>query len=120
MSPRGFSVRLFLSCWLVYCLHLATDFTREHFLISSIVERHTFTMDPYSGMHDDLFTFTDGHTYHGANPGIARRTGQLSGTGLSCRQRPFRPMGWFGPESQLRPSNRLGEPCLTSAPRHDC
>ena len=71
MTPRGFSFRLFLTCWLIYCLHLATDFTREHFLVSAIVERHTFTLDPYSGMHDDLFTFTNGHTYHGANPGIA-------------------------------------------------
>jgi hypothetical protein len=71
MPARGLSLRLFLTCWLVYCLHLATDFSREHFLVVSIVDRHTFTLDPYEGMHSDIFHFQDGHAYHGANPGIS-------------------------------------------------
>ncbi len=71
MPRTGISVRLFLTCWVVYCLHFATDFMREHFLVAAIVERHSFTLDPYAGRHADLFQHSDGHTYHGANPGIS-------------------------------------------------
>lgn len=70
MPRTGIGLRIFLTCWMVYCLHYATDFMREHFLVASIVERHTFTLDPYAGRHADLFQF-NGHTYHGANPGIS-------------------------------------------------
>jgi hypothetical protein len=71
MPRTGIPFRIFLTCWMVYCLHYATDFMREHFLVASIVERHTFTLDPYAGRHADLFQHTNGHTYHGANPGIS-------------------------------------------------
>ncbi len=71
MVVRGWSVRIFLSLWLLYSVHWATDFVREHFLVVSIAERGTFTLDEYSGLHPDLFTHTNGHTYHGANPGIS-------------------------------------------------
>lgn len=70
MPRTGLSLRLFLTCWVVYCLHFATDFMREHFLVASIVERHSFTLDPYAGRHADLFEY-NGHTFHGANPGIS-------------------------------------------------
>lgn len=71
MPRTGITLRLFLTCWMVYCLHFATDFMREHFLVAAIVERHSFNLDPYAGRHADLFQHTDGHTYHGANPGIS-------------------------------------------------
>lgn len=68
---RGIPLRIFLSLWVVYCAHFATDFVREHFLVVSMVERGTFQLDPYLGMHPDIFQTPDGHAYHGANPGIS-------------------------------------------------
>ena len=68
---RGIPLRIFLSLWVVYCAHFATDFVREHFLVVSMVERGTFQLDPYAGMHPDIFQTPDGHSYHGANPGIS-------------------------------------------------
>jgi hypothetical protein len=67
----GVPMRLFLSLWVVYCAHFATDFVREHFLVVSIVDRQTFDLDPYLGLHPDIFEMPDGHSFHGANPGAS-------------------------------------------------
>ena len=71
IARRHTTLRLFLSLWLVFCLHWATDFVREHFLVVSIVDDHTFALDDFAGLHPDIFIHTDGHAYHGANPGIS-------------------------------------------------
>lgn len=68
-------IRLFLTCWVVFCLHFATDFVREHYLVVSMVEDATFDLEPYYGLHDDIFRNPD-HApspgvHHGANPGIS-------------------------------------------------
>jgi MFS family permease len=71
MTTRQISIRLFLTCWVVYGLHFATDFVREHYLVVSIAEQGTFRLDQYHGLHPDIFRLPDGHAYHGANPGIS-------------------------------------------------
>jgi hypothetical protein len=71
MSTRSTAVRVFVSLWIIFCVHWATDFVREHFLVLSIVERHTFALDGFEDLHPDIFVHTDGHSYHGANPGIS-------------------------------------------------
>jgi len=73
--PGSVRLRLFLSCWLVYVLHFATDFVREHYLVVSIVENHAYRLDPYYGLHVDIFqnppeARVQG-AHHGANPGIS-------------------------------------------------
>ncbi len=71
-SPR---LRLFLTCWLVYVLHFATDFSREHYLVLSIVEDHSYVLDKYFGMHVDIFQNPASApvqgAHHGANPGMS-------------------------------------------------
>jgi len=71
-SPR---LRLFLTCWIVYVLHFATDFAREHYLVVSIVEDRTYVLDKYYGMHADIFMNPPNATvqgaHHGANPGMS-------------------------------------------------
>ena len=69
------SVRLFLSCWLVYVLHFTTDFVREHYLVLSVVEEHSYALDKYYGLNVDIFlnppeAKVQG-AHHGANPGIS-------------------------------------------------
>lgn len=67
--------RLFLTCWVVFCLHFATDFVREHYLVVSIAEDATFDLGRYFGLHEDIFRNPDhapqGGVHHGANPGIS-------------------------------------------------
>ncbi len=67
--------RLFLTCWIVFCLHFATDFVREHYLVVSIAEDASFDLDRFYGLHYDIFknppSTPHGGTHHGANPGIS-------------------------------------------------
>jgi hypothetical protein len=72
---RGLHMRLFLTCWLVFSMHFATDFVREHYLVVSIAEEGTFDLTKYFGLHVDIFqnppTAPHGGAHHGANPGIS-------------------------------------------------
>lgn len=68
-SPRGLAVRLFLTCWLIYSLHLATNTVREIYLALAIGDHLSFRVDDYANMHPDLFE-KPGYGWHiGANPG---------------------------------------------------
>lgn len=73
--PGSLRLRLFLTCWIVYVAHFATDFAREHYLVVSIVEDRSYTLTKYFGMHADIFQNPPNSTvpgaHHGANPGIS-------------------------------------------------
>ncbi len=68
-------LRIFLTCWVVFCLHFATDFVREHYLVMSMVEDTSFDLGKYYGLHEDIFRngpeAPHGGVHHGANPGIS-------------------------------------------------
>jgi hypothetical protein len=70
-SSRSVAARLFLSCWIVYCLHFATNFVREHYLALTIAERASFRMDEFLGfMPETDIIDVPGHGVHiGGNPG---------------------------------------------------
>ncbi len=75
MPRTAIRLRLFLTCWIVFVLHYATDFVREHYLVVSIVEDHSYALDKYYGLHVDIFknppeARVQG-AHHGANPGIS-------------------------------------------------
>lgn len=59
--------RLFLTGWLVYSLHFATNIVREHYPAFTIAESFTLKVDPYLGFHSDIFQHRDGHAYVGNN-----------------------------------------------------
>jgi hypothetical protein len=75
LATRGLQLRLFLTCWLLYSVHHATDFVREHYLVVSIVEDRSFDLSKYLGLHVDIFqnppTAPHGGAHHGANPGVS-------------------------------------------------
>ncbi|MEO8198925.1 MAG: hypothetical protein ABI679_00255 [Gemmatimonadota bacterium] len=75
MTPRSMKWRLFLTCWMIYVVHFATDFVREHYLVLSIAQDATFRLDPYADLHVDLFWNPDSAphqgAHHGANPGVS-------------------------------------------------
>ena len=68
-------IRLFLTCWVLFCLHFATDFVREHYLVVSMVEDGTFDLGRFYGLHEDIFknppNAPGGGVHHGANPGVS-------------------------------------------------
>ena len=71
LPPRSLAWRLFLTAWLVYGVHFATDIVREHYPAVALGDDLTFRLDPYGGLHPDLFE-TPGRGWHiGNNPGVS-------------------------------------------------
>lgn len=70
-SPRSTAVRLFLTCWLIFSVHLATNTVREIYLALGIGDHLSFRVDDYANIHPDLFE-KKGYGWHiGANPGAS-------------------------------------------------
>ncbi|HEX6135419.1 MAG TPA: hypothetical protein VFZ24_15725 [Longimicrobiales bacterium] len=57
--------RIFLTAWILYSVHFATNVVREHYPAFSIAEHGTFRVDEYQGFHADIFVHTDGHSVIG-------------------------------------------------------
>jgi len=70
-SPRGIATRLFLTCWLIYGLHFATNIVREIYPALALGDHFSFRLDEYANMHPDLFE-KPGYGWHsGNNPGVS-------------------------------------------------
>jgi hypothetical protein len=70
-SQRETALRLFITCWLVYSLHFATNTVREIYLALGIGDHLSFRVDEYAHMHPDLFE-KEGYGWHiGNNPGAS-------------------------------------------------
>jgi hypothetical protein len=70
-SVPGIAIRLFLTCWIVYALHFATNIVREIFPALSLGDHLSFRVDEYAHMHPDLFE-KPGYGWHiGNNPGVS-------------------------------------------------
>jgi len=68
---RGIALRLFVTCWLVYTIHFATNIVREIYPAMAIGDHFSFRVDEYAHMHPDLFE-KDGYGWHiGNNPGAS-------------------------------------------------
>lgn len=65
MTPTH--IRIFLTCWVIFSVHFATNMVREHFPAFSLVEHGTLKVDRYADFHPDIFIHTDGHAYIGNN-----------------------------------------------------
>jgi hypothetical protein len=63
--------RLFITCWLVYSVHLATNSVREIYPALAIGDHGSFRVDEYAGLHPDLFE-KPGYGWHiNSNPGAS-------------------------------------------------
>lgn len=70
-STRGTAVRLFLTCWMIYSLHAATNTVREMYVALSIGDHLSFRVDEYAALHPDIFE-KKGFGWHiNANPGAS-------------------------------------------------
>ncbi len=70
-SARGVAVRLFLTCWLVYALHFATNTVREIYPALSLGDHFSFDVSEYLGLHDDIFALPGRGAYINNNPGAS-------------------------------------------------
>jgi len=59
--------RIFLTCFILYSIHFATNVVREHYPAFSLIENFSFKVDKYQGFHSDIFRHSDGHYYIGNN-----------------------------------------------------
>ena len=55
MTTRQVAWRLFVTAWLVYALHFATDIVRELYPAVALGDRFSFDLDGFCGLHPDLF-----------------------------------------------------------------
>jgi hypothetical protein len=55
----------------IFVLHFATDFVREHYLVLSIGDHFSFRLDDYQDLHPDIFVTEKHGAHHGANPGAS-------------------------------------------------
>lgn len=67
----GIPLRLFLTCWLIFTIHFATNTVREIYLALAIGEHATFRVDQYAGLHPDLFEMPGRGWHINNNPGAS-------------------------------------------------
>ena len=70
-SRRGAAMRLFLTCWLVFTVHFATNTVREIYPALSLADHQSFDVSEYAGLHADIFTIEDRGTFINNNPGAS-------------------------------------------------
>ncbi len=63
--------RLFLTVFLIYAAHFASNVVRETYLAMSLGERLSVRVDEYHGLHPDLFEIPGRGAYINNNPGAS-------------------------------------------------
>ena len=70
-ADRGIAWRLFLTVWLVYSIFATTNVVRETYLAISLGTNATVRVDPYLGLHPDLFEIPGRGSFINSNPGAS-------------------------------------------------
>lgn len=65
------SVKLFVTCWMVYSMHFATNTVRELYPVMTLGERASFDVSEYLGFHDDIFEIPGRGAVINSNPGAS-------------------------------------------------
>lgn len=71
LSTRGIAVRLFITCWMIYALHFATNSVREIYPALSLGDHFSFDVSEYLGLHPDLFELPGRGAFIDNNPGAS-------------------------------------------------
>ena len=71
LTVRGMAFRLFLTCWLIYGLHFATNTVREIYPALSLGDHFSFDVSEYAGLHSDIFVIPGRGAYINNNPGAS-------------------------------------------------
>ena len=67
----GVAVRLFLTAWLLFALHFATNTVREIYPALSLGDHLSFDVSEYQGLHPDIFEVPGRGTFINNNPGAS-------------------------------------------------
>ncbi|MDP9178585.1 MAG: DUF2079 domain-containing protein [Gemmatimonadota bacterium] len=71
-SPRlSVAARLFITVWIVYSIHFASNVVRETYLAIALGEKLSVRVDEYLGLHPDLFEIPGKGSYINSNPGAS-------------------------------------------------
>jgi hypothetical protein len=70
-SVSSTAVRLFITCWLVYALHFATNTVREIYPALSLGDHLSFNVQEYSDLHPDIFHIPGRGAFINNNPGAS-------------------------------------------------
>ena len=70
-STRGVAVRIFVTCWLLYALHFATNTVREIYPALSLGDHFSFDVSEYVGLHPDIFELAGRGAFINNNPGAS-------------------------------------------------
>ena len=65
------ATKLFLTAWIVYSAHFATDIVREHYPAFSLGEQGSLRVDAYLGLHPDIFEIEGRGAFINNNPGAS-------------------------------------------------
>ncbi|CAN5496012.1 hypothetical protein BH10CHL1_BH10CHL1_47330 [soil metagenome] len=68
---RGTVIRLFLTCWIIYALHFATNTVREIYPALSLGDHLSFNVAEYVGLHPDIFELAGHGAFINNNPGAS-------------------------------------------------
>jgi len=71
LHSRGLAVRVFLTCWLVFALHFATNTVREIYPALSLGDRLSFDVSEYLDLHPDIFEIPGRGAFINNNPGAS-------------------------------------------------
>lgn len=71
-APRlSVAVRLFLTVWIVYSIHFASNVVRETYLAITLGDSFSVNVDRYMGLHPDLFEIPGKGARINSNPGAS-------------------------------------------------
>jgi len=70
-SNKSIAIRLFLTCWIIYCLHFATNTVREIYPALSLGDHFSFDVSEYLGLHSDIFELPGKGAFINNNPGAS-------------------------------------------------
>jgi hypothetical protein len=70
-SRRGTALRLFLTCWIVYALHFATNTVREIYPALALGDHMSFDVSEYTDLHPDIFAIPGRGVFINNNPGAS-------------------------------------------------
>jgi len=64
-------IRLFLTCWIIFTLHFATNIVREFYPALCLVDNGTLRVDEYEGLHPDIMPLPGKGAFINSNPGAS-------------------------------------------------
>ena len=71
VPDRRIAWRLFVTVWLVYAVFATTNVVRETYLAIALGSNATVRVDPYLGLHPDLFEIPGRGSFINSNPGAS-------------------------------------------------